>query len=222
MNDLVCLHAAASSPATWDRIRPGLHALGYRVHCPVLPGHRGAQRLDSYPPHAFRDAVLEDLDRRGVERFALIGHSLGAFAATLLAAKQPERVTHLILEEMPVPPRDHGDRPPSRKPAAGTLLRTLARLRRDRFDPAMLDEVLTGLREPQPQWWTELALLSAPALILAGGDTSHLDQNRHRLIAETVPDATLRTVEAGHRIHSRAPKTWLFVVTEFLSGDRTL
>jgi esterase len=80
---LVCLHAAISGPGTWDGVRPGLEALGYQLVCPTLLGHEDAVRRDAYPLTAFRDQVVRDLD--GIDRFTLVGHSLGAFVATLVA-----------------------------------------------------------------------------------------------------------------------------------------
>lgn len=216
MPDLVCLHAAASGPATWDRLRPELINLGYRVHCPPLLGHRGAARRRSYPLNAFRDEVVSELDRRELDRVSLVGHSLGAFIASMIAAKQPDRVAQLVLEEMPVPRRSSQDQPPARRPTAGVAMRAFAFLNRGQFDPVMIRSVIAELRKPQPQWWDELPSITAPTLIIAGGNSSHLDQSRYELVAQAVPAAVTVTVAAGHRIHSRAPARWLSAVTDFL------
>lgn len=211
MKDLVCLHAAASGPATWDPLRPGLAGLGFRLHTPVLPGHHGAERLRSYPLTSFSDEILRSLD--GLARFTLVGHSLGAFVASMVAAARPERVERLVLEEMPVPPRDVDDSPPSRR---RTALRALAFFSRKQCDPVLLREVLAGLRAAQPQWWAGLASISAPTLILAGGPRSHLDQSRYALLERALPDSKTVTISVGHRIHSRAPERWLSAVSDFL------
>ncbi|UOZ06243.1 alpha/beta fold hydrolase [Amycolatopsis sp. WQ 127309] len=217
MTDLVCLHAAASGPGTWAELTPRLAELGYRVHCPTLPGHRGAPRRSAYPLTAFRDAVLAELDRLALERVVLVGHSLGAFTASMVAASQPDRVTRLVLEEPPVPRRNLQDAPPARQQRAGFAMRALAFLGRGRFDPRMLRDVVAGLREPQEAWWAGLPSITAPALILAGGETSHLDQSRYGLLAQALPDAVVTTLDAGHRIHRRAPEKWLAEVAGFLA-----
>ncbi|MCR6487761.1 alpha/beta fold hydrolase [Amycolatopsis sp. OK19-0408] len=209
MRDLVCLHAAASGPATWAPLRPALTELGFRLHTPLLLGHHDAERQRSYPLTSFRDDVLRSL--AGLSRFTLVGHSLGAFVASMVAAAEPERVERLVLEEIPVPRRDTEDSRPSRRRAA-----LLAFPGRKRCDPVMIKDVLAGLRAPQPEWWAGLAGISAPTLILAGGPRSHLDQSRYALLGRALRDSTTVTIGVGHRIHSRAPERWLSAVEPWL------
>jgi esterase len=89
-------------------------------------------------------------------------------------------------------------------------------LSRRRCDPLLLRDVIADLRRPQPEWWAGLATVQAPTLILAGGPKSHLDQTRFGLVADQLPAATVMTIEAGHRIHTRAPDGWLTAVRGFL------
>ncbi|GAB2579212.1 alpha/beta fold hydrolase [Kribbella endophytica] len=213
MKTLVCLHAGISGPGTWDVVRPGLEALGYELVCPTLLGHEDAVRRDAYPLTAFRDEVVRELD--GIDRFTLVGHSLGAFVATLVAQQHPERVERLVLEEVPVPPRDAQDSAPART-AAGPVMRLLARLSRRSYDPVMFRQVLTQLQEPQPEWWAGLPEITAPTLLLAGGSGSHLDQSRFPLVAKFLPSASITEVDAGHRIHTKAPDRWLTAVRAHL------
>ena len=42
------------------------------------------------------DAVLEDADAAGFDRFVLVGHSLGGLTITETANRAPERVAHLV------------------------------------------------------------------------------------------------------------------------------
>jgi pimeloyl-ACP methyl ester carboxylesterase len=61
-----------------------------------------------------------------------------------------------------------------------------------------------------------LPTITAPTLLLAGGTTSHLDQSRFELVAKELPASTLTTIEAGHRIHSKAPDLWMATVSTFI------
>ncbi|WP_327633398.1 alpha/beta hydrolase [Kribbella sp. NBC_00482] len=215
MRDLVCLHAGTSGPSTWDRFVPEFEALGYRVHRPTLLGHGTAPRRRPYLLDDFRDHTLRELD--GLERVTIVGNSLGAFVASAIAAAEPERVERLVLEELPIPPRDSQDRDPTVRPMPTLGLLAAGWLTRRKSDPLLLRDVIADLRRPQPAWWTGLAAVQAPTLLLAGGPTSHLDQTRFPLVAETMPTATVTTIDAGHRIHTKAPERWLDVVRGFLA-----
>lgn len=215
MKDLICLHAGTSGPSTWERFVPRLKALGYRVHCPTLLGHGTAPRRRQYVLTDFRDHLLGELE--GIDRLTLIGNSLGAFVASAIAAKDPARIDRLVLEEIPVPPRDARDGSPTVRSIPGPALRAAGWLTRGRCDPRLLRDVITDLRRPQPAWWAGLSAVTAPTLILAGGPKSHLDQTRFTDLANSMPNATIRTVEAGHRIHSRQPDRWYAEVERFLA-----
>ncbi|HZX05898.1 alpha/beta fold hydrolase [Kribbella sp.] len=215
MKDLVCLHAGTSGPETWDRFVPEFEALGYRVHCPALLGHGTAPRRRPYRLDDFRDQVLRDLD--GLGRITLIGNSLGAFVASAVAVAQPDRVDRLVLEEIPIPPRTTADGAPTTRELPRLALLVTGWLARRRCDPTLLRDVITDLRRPNPTWWSGLPAVTAPTLILAGGPKSHLDQTRFRLLATTMPQATITTIEAGHRIHTHTPDRWLAEVKPFLA-----
>ncbi|MFF0270368.1 alpha/beta fold hydrolase [Kribbella sp. NPDC004536] len=213
MKDLVCLHAGTSGPSTWDRFVPEFEGLGYRVRCPALLGHGTAPRRRPYRLSDFRDQVLSELDGP----VTLVGNSLGAFVASAVAVAEPDWVERLVLEEIPVPPRNAQDGSPTTRHLPSLVLRAAGLLTRGRCDPRLLDDVMTDLRRPNPAWWTGLPEVGAPTLILAGGPKSHLDQSRFALLANSMPNATIRTVDAGHRIHSARPGRWLAEVKPFLA-----
>src|SRR5687767_13491544 len=102
---VVLLHGGASRVATWNLFTPALLAAGHRVVVPDQRGHAGSPRSHTYTLESHKDDVVALLDRLGLDRVALVGHSLGGYAASLVAQQQPERVTRLVLEDPPVPPR---------------------------------------------------------------------------------------------------------------------
>lgn len=86
-----------------------LDAITERVHvyAPLFPGYG---RTELEPAVGTRDAVGEHLrdvlDALGLDRVALVGHSLGGWRAARFAASHPERVKRLVLGAppgMPVP-----------------------------------------------------------------------------------------------------------------------
>lgn len=56
--------------------------------------HAGTGAPDSIQPHV--DHVLAELDRHGISRAVLVGHSIGGAVAMLVAAGYPERVSAVV------------------------------------------------------------------------------------------------------------------------------
>jgi len=81
----------------WRGVIPPLVAAGYRCICPDLRGHGWTEApRDGYEKEQFASDVLAALDVLGVERFRLVGHDWGGFAAFLIALREPERVERLL------------------------------------------------------------------------------------------------------------------------------
>ena len=67
-----------------------------------LPGHGRSAHLATGSDYSFYgsvNVVLDIADAMGWDRFALLGHSMGAGIGSLLAAACPQRVTRLLAIE---------------------------------------------------------------------------------------------------------------------------
>lgn len=102
---VLLIHGVTSSHLAWPLVAAQLPR--HRILAPDLRG-RGASRDLEGPAgmgaHA-RDMVAV-LDAWGVESAIVVGHSMGGFVATVLAARAPERVHRLVLVDggLPFPP----------------------------------------------------------------------------------------------------------------------
>ncbi|MEV0458304.1 alpha/beta fold hydrolase [Catellatospora methionotrophica] len=213
---LVLLHGGASSSATWDRLASALAPQGWRTIAVDLRGHGGSTRAVSYPLAAYCTDVVGLLDTLALERAVVVGHSLGAYVASLVAFERPGLVSHLILEEPPVPGRDSADDDGLYAPRF--LLESLSLLVfRRGFHRRAVVSALRQLRRPQTQWWARLATIRARTLVVWGGPASHLSLERLALVADAVPGARLVTIDAGHLVHSKRPAEFYDAVATFLA-----
>jgi esterase len=225
---VVLIHAFASQSDTWRPTARALAARGFRVIAPDLRGHGRSQRTATYALMDFEQDLIALLDTLALPRVNLIGHSLGGHLALKLATHQPERIRRLVVEAAPVPPRDPDDaaaiagtqtgpawKRSLRLVGIGRLVR-LVLLRR--FDLRAARTVLPELRRPMPAWWSRLATLPTPCLLIASHDDG-LVTSRLPLLAAQLPRATVRQLGTGHRLHGEHGDAFLAEVLPFLHGD---
>jgi pimeloyl-ACP methyl ester carboxylesterase len=217
---VLLLHGMSSSAGSWDAFAAELADAGFRAIALDQRGHGGSSRAMSYSLHQFRDDAAAFLDRAGLERVDLVGHSLGGHVGTMLAQVQPQRIRRMVLEDIPVRPREaelNGQASPFS--LVGMLLAQLGGLRKLRgFDRRLVRPIITELRTPDPQWWTALRRVTVPTLVISGGPTSHVPAARLRDLTLALPDADLVTIDAGHRVHSLRPHDFAAAVLPFLEG----
>lgn len=101
---LVLLHGGGPGASALANYRDNLEAFsGFQVILPDQPGFGGSYRpteadLDERSITEITvDALYQVLDALGIERFHLLGNSLGGAAALGMAIAQPDRVTRLVL-----------------------------------------------------------------------------------------------------------------------------
>ncbi|MBT2143729.1 MULTISPECIES: alpha/beta hydrolase [unclassified Rhodanobacter] len=107
---LVALHGWLDNAGSFARLAPRL-AARYRVIALDLPGHGHSGHLAvgaSYHYLDYVQAVLAAADALRLDRYSLLGHSLGAGIAALVAAAAPERIERLLLIEGLGPLGDDG------------------------------------------------------------------------------------------------------------------
>lgn len=181
--------------------------------------------------------VLETLDGLGIERFGVIGHSMGGKIAMMLTALAPDRVAGLVVIDMaPVayPTRHHDDifaalqavthaGITSRSQAATLMRQTLA-------EEGVIQFLLKSFHEGEWRFnvpvlyqcydqiigWQPVPAWPHPALFIRGERSPYLaDEYRDALLAQ-FPQARAHVVAgAGHWVHAEKPDAVLRAIRRF-------
>jgi len=198
---VVLLHALGEQSADWSAVAAAL-AASWPVYALDLRGHGASDWPGQYTMAAVTADVEGFFDGLGLLSAAVVGHSVGGAAACQFAARNPDRVSRLILED-PAPPWPLPPRTPTRP--AGPL----------DFDWDVT-ALSAELRDPPQSWRDALGLIAAPTLIIAGGRASHVDQHRLTEMAALIARCELITIPAGHLVHAACPAEFTEAVTGFL------
>jgi pimeloyl-ACP methyl ester carboxylesterase len=95
---LLLIHGNASSARWWDELVPMLTRSHRVIRIDLLGyGRSGKPEGPSYALPDQADRVGVAMDRLGVERVVVVGHSSGGAAATALAEQRPDLVAALVL-----------------------------------------------------------------------------------------------------------------------------
>lgn len=100
---IVFLHGMAASLRYWNEIILEL-SKSYRCFCVDLLGF-GKSPMPNDVDYNYDDhisAIKNTLTENNVDKFAIVGHSMGALIATRLASENPSKVTALIGFGMPI------------------------------------------------------------------------------------------------------------------------
>ncbi|MDZ3992977.1 alpha/beta hydrolase [Pseudomonas sp. Teo4] len=102
---VIALHGWLDNANSFARLAPRLQ--GLRIVALDLAGHGYSEHRPPGAGYALADYahdVLRVAEQLGWQRFALLGHSLGAIISVQLAGALPDRVSHLALIDGVIPP----------------------------------------------------------------------------------------------------------------------
>lgn len=201
---IVLLHGiGGGGPGDWDLVAGELGGQ-WRVYALDQRGHGRSDRTSRYTIDALVSDVADFLDAIGIGSTILIGHSLGGVVAYLFAARHPDRVNALVLEDAgllyprtPVTPQ----RPDGELP----------------FDWDAVLALRSQIDEPDPHWRDEARSLTMPTLLVSGGPASYVQRPTIADLADALPQGQLTTIDAGHMVHQERPAEFVAAVRAFLS-----
>lgn len=241
---VVLLHGLAGYAREWGATIEALR----EEWCVISVEQRGhgssTRRPDDVSRRAYVDDVLAVLDDLAVDQVPVVGQSMGAHTAMLLAAWAPDRVDRLVMVEGGL----GGDSPAMTRTIADWLAswpvpfadreEFLAFFGTSRMVAEAwadgLDERADGL---WPQWdaatlaravghvherefLEEWSRVNAPTLLVRGEHGSVPDRQVESMCALR-PDTEVSTIAGtGHDVHLEAPEAWLRLLNRFLTHAR--
>ena len=241
---LVLLHGIGSNARSWTQQLADLGSLR-RVVAWDAPGYGDSTPVAPPRPTAadYAERLTRFLDGLGLDRIALLGHSLGALVAGAFAAARPHRVGRLLLAN---PALGHRTNPqaPLPPPAqarlddlaalgpAGLAARRAPRLLSPAATPAQVGQVRATMAEIDPDGYRQAVAMLAqgdlgadagaiavPTLVLSGGEDSVTPPAGSRALAAAMPNARYREIPgAGHLSYVERPAAFNAAVREFLSA----
>jgi pimeloyl-ACP methyl ester carboxylesterase len=236
---VVILHGLAGSAREFE---PTAHALtGRRV---ILVDQRGHGHSTRTPPDTSRAAFVGDavrvIETESAGPVYLVGQSMGAHTAMLVAASHPNLVRRLVLLEC-----DAGSGTPEEQAALGAFFRSwqvpfpdrdaasaslgggpLARAwaadleqRPDgfypRFDPDVMVSTITDVAEPR---WAEWAEVTAPTLVIYADNGMFTKQQQADFVARGTNVTRVDLSDASHDAHLDAFDQWIAALSSFIDA----
>ena len=201
---VLMLHGLTSTGSTWRHVASALGE-DFRVIAPDARGHGGSEWTQDYSVDAMVDDVIGFCEQVGILGAIVVGHSMGAVTAYALAARRPDLIRLLVLEEMPPPDPAKPPRPlpHQHEPGDDTDWRAVIAFRRWR-------------NAPPREWWDMADRITAQTLVISGSK-SHLPAKRVEELSHRLPNGRFASVDVGHVPHEERPSEFLRVVQPFVA-----
>jgi esterase len=227
---LLALHGHFGRARTFDQLALAL-APAWRVVALEQRGHGRSSPADEYDRAGYVADAAHAIEALEVSPAVVLGHSLGGVNAYQLAARRPELVRAVIVEDAPavVTPRDDiftdlGRRYSSLRELRSAIADEPALLESAfedddgwgfRFDPAAINRsrrLLAG------DHWADWLASSHPLLLMRGGESDFLPRSLAAEMAARRPHTRLVELpDAGHGIHDDDPEGFAAAVRSFLA-----
>jgi pimeloyl-ACP methyl ester carboxylesterase len=242
LTPVILLHGFPLSSEIWVPIRARL-AESCRLVTPDLRGHGlSAKPAGNYSMEVLAQDVAALADQLGFERFILGGHSMGGYVALRFAARNPDRLSGIILVDTRAEPdTDEGKAKrlsaieKIRHEGAGSFLDgfvpSLVGETTRRDNPTLIDHVrqiagrvpdhvlaacLKGMMD-RPDSRELLPSLGFPALVVVGEEDTLTPPDSAREMARLLPNAELVVIpRAGHTPSLEAPDATAKAIAEYI------
>ncbi len=243
---VIFIHGALNDHSVWILQTRYLAHHGWNVLAMDLPGHcQSAGR----PPTAVEegaDFILALMDAAGVAKAALVGHSFGSLIALQVAARAPQRVSHLVLVGTAFPMRvsaallagsvkdpqktidlvnvfSHSMlAPPPSALGPGTWLvgGSRALMRRVFASNQQVNLFHTAFKACDDYTGGTAAMeaVTAPVLFVLGRKDQMTPPKAAQALVSQAKSPKVVLLEAGHQMMTEAPDDTLFAIRDFLAA----
>jgi pimeloyl-ACP methyl ester carboxylesterase len=228
---IIALHAYWMESGTFAALAEAL-APQWRIFALDQRGHGHSDHSKDMSWAAFLGDLAAFLKHlRITEPVILIGNSHGGTVAFRYAARNPDRVRAMVIEESPVVEnanldfmREWAGVYPTREALAAKIGERLAwsvepSFRQTpegwtlAFSPIELADALKGLNG---DFWSDWTATDCPVLIIRGAESRAVDGAMLEAMAERRPNTKLVTFDAGHVVHHDDPVGFAGSVQKFL------
>jgi pimeloyl-ACP methyl ester carboxylesterase len=240
---LVILHGLFGAGQNWQSVARRLGE-DHRVLTLDLRNHGGSPNADEMTFSEMVDDLRVFLEDRGIERTALMGHSVGGKTAMVFALLYGQMVDSLLVVDIAPVAYDHSFLPlvraMQRLDLSGGLPRAALdkRLARDIPDKALRTFLMQNLvsERGRTAWRINLDAIAAHmddltgfpdvegfvydgrALFVSGEQSDYVGPEHHERIHELFPWAEFAVIDgAAHRPHVEQPEAFLAAVRDFLA-----
>ena len=236
---IVFVHGAAFDHSVWQWQSRYFAHHGYTVLAVDLPGHGRSPGPLRDSITAIADWVAALIEAAGLERAAIVGHSMGSPVALETAVRHPQRVSRIAVIGAAAPmtvgdafiaaARD--DSPAgldmevawghargvllAQSPVPGASLHGASRALNARARPGVLHTDLAACHAWQPPM-DAIRALKIPTLVVAGKRDQMTPMKAGKALAAEIPGAKLVMLGAGHSMMSEAPRELLHELRNFL------
>ena len=238
---LVFVHGAAFDHSVWQWQSRYFAHHGRSVLAVDLPAHGRSPGLLRSRIEEWGQWLVAFLDAAGIEKAAIVGHSMGSLIALDAALRAPGRVTRLGLvgSAVPMAVGDAFMAAAREEPAVafdmeatwgharlaqlatsavpGSSLVAASRSLNGRSRPGALAAALQACNAYRPDA-AALRALAVPTLVVAGKRDQMTPLKAGRALAAEIAGARLATLDAGHSMMTEAPRELLGVLREFLAA----
>lgn len=195
-------------------------------------GHGCSARAPTYTREDYLSDLAAWTDHLGLDGpFVLLGHSLGGVNAYQFAARHPERVRALIVEDIGAVVdtaaefvRGWAGVFPTREALAERIGPRLAPYLEPEFRQTgqgwtlafAPEDMVLSQRNLMGDHWADWLSTACPALLIRGADSRVTDPERLMEMARRRPNTRLVTLNGGHVAHVDDPTGFIRVVRAFL------